>query len=850
MASKGVTPARQSIFALLSGLERDARDLLIERLPYDAVGSDPLGPELTARATERLVKANDTAGPHSWHDLLEYTDIGDALQLLNRHRKHIDDYVEDLKIIDGQSEALIAVRNRLAHTRPLHEGDLPTVLELSRRLVSTQGRWPELESTYVRLGEDPSFLLAIDIPTVDERRVHNLPTPEWDETGFLGRRDLVKKVKRSLKSAYPVVSIVGEGGLGKSAVALRVAYDVIDSEEDDYDAVVWTSAKTTRLTSAEVQRVEDAITTSMGLLQDVAHELSGEDDTSNALETILDYLENFSILLILDNLETVLDERLEDFFARVPSGSRILTTSRIGLGKFEVPIKIGPMNAQEGSRLIRALARNRGIEDLYSASDERLNRYLTKLNFNPGAIRWFVSVVSTGVRPEDAVRNQGTFVDFCMTNIYEYLSEEAKALLRVLLCVPSSLTQPEIAHFSDTDVERLQRALVELMRTNTVRRTTLQSGVANESAYELNELARQYLARHHPATPLEYDFANRKRDELELHGRKLSSEQRRPYDWTSMRVRGRSDVAVARKLRSVIDFLALDQAVEAIREAEAARDLAPEYAESHRFLAHSLAALGDIGGARESFEAAIDCARQDPVQLFHYGVFLSQQIGYLPEARQYLEEAARLSDSAIEVMIELATVMLREGDLYGAYPVIDHVYKSTPESSDQARRILAVRVAYYLANISERLSADDTLDGIAYLEDLVASLEQSPSTLLSPETRQELRRLETMKDETVGYMPSAVFAQWMSGLREIRRLISPRRVDDEADVLDDDARGTIKEVHDTFGFVRGWDGKDYFFHKSHLKAGCEFASLRPGLLVQFQATHGARGYRALRVGLG
>lgn len=41
---------------------------------------------------------------------------------------------------------------------------------------------------------------------------------------------------------FPVISIVGEGGVGKSALALKVAYELID-KDSPFDAVVGSHRK-------------------------------------------------------------------------------------------------------------------------------------------------------------------------------------------------------------------------------------------------------------------------------------------------------------------------------------------------------------------------------------------------------------------------------------------------------------------------------------------------------------------------------------------------------------------------------------------------------------------------------
>jgi len=62
------------------------------------------------------------------------------------------------------------------------------------------------------------------------------------------------------------------------------------------------------------------------------------------------------------------------------------------------------------------------------------------------------------------------------------------------------------------------------------------------------------------------------------------------------------------------------------------------------------------------------------------------------------------------------------------------------------------------------------------------------------------------------------------------------------------ARGTVaKVVRDRgFGFIRGNDGKEVFFHRSGL-IGMNFDDLEQGTLVDFEVEKGPKGLRAANV---
>jgi len=63
------------------------------------------------------------------------------------------------------------------------------------------------------------------------------------------------------------------------------------------------------------------------------------------------------------------------------------------------------------------------------------------------------------------------------------------------------------------------------------------------------------------------------------------------------------------------------------------------------------------------------------------------------------------------------------------------------------------------------------------------------------------------------------------------------------------ASGTIKRVesHGGFGFIKGEDDQEYFFHRSGLDGSLAFEDLRVGERVAFDVDQGPRGPRAARV---
>ncbi|MEV0231867.1 LuxR C-terminal-related transcriptional regulator [Nonomuraea sp. NPDC050786] len=172
--------------------------------------------------------------------------------------------------------------------------------------------------------------MTMTAPTVSCRLPAELNT-------FVGRRHEIAEVKRLLSEAR-LVTLVGVGGVGKTRLALRTAYDLRRSFRDG----VWL--------------VELAALESPDLLaQTVAECLEIQDRSVRpTLEVLVDHLRDKQLLLIMDNCEHLSDEcavMAETLISSVP-GLRILATSRQSLGvagEQTMPVPTLPIPDCDGS---------------------------------------------------------------------------------------------------------------------------------------------------------------------------------------------------------------------------------------------------------------------------------------------------------------------------------------------------------------------------------------------------------------------------------------------------------------------------------------------------------------------
>jgi non-specific serine/threonine protein kinase len=136
-------------------------------------------------------------------------------------------------------------------------------------------------------------------------------------TSFVGREREIAEVERLLHSTR-LLTLTGTGGCGKTRLALEVASRVLPA----YEHGVWL-VELAALSDAAL--VAQTVATALGLREAPGRTIA---------ETLVEFLRERSLLLVLDNCEHLLDAcaRLADSLLRACPRLRVLATSREALG--------------------------------------------------------------------------------------------------------------------------------------------------------------------------------------------------------------------------------------------------------------------------------------------------------------------------------------------------------------------------------------------------------------------------------------------------------------------------------------------------------------------------------------
>ena len=199
---------------------------------------------------------------------------------------------------------------------------------------------------------------------------NNMPKGDY----FVGRSDQKKRIIESI-SEFPITAIVGQAGIGKTALALNIVHSIMNKDTlikgkkdiPRFNAFVWVSAKDDELNAEKILDTIARVLDYPYITQKSYDDKFGES---------IKLLSNSSILLVIDNFETITDKRLEAFFHNLPQHNRILITTRYKLN----------MDAQYNLIDIESL----GETDGYSLLEHELTRL--NIRFEKAEARSYIAV--------------------------------------------------------------------------------------------------------------------------------------------------------------------------------------------------------------------------------------------------------------------------------------------------------------------------------------------------------------------------------------------------------------------------------------------------------------------------
>ncbi len=842
-----ISEQRLALFALISEFEADARSLIADYICNDHPLKEDIGEESYKVLRQRALKKLPAAEVDD-RTILSFFDIGDAIRSLLSNKSILpNSAAAALNRVTKGLEALPAVRNRVMHRRPLEFGDLPLVTDTMRALVKTGPKEFDRVKSALREVVEGNHLKMFERAFSYESEpsvLNNLPQADYEDTGFLGRREQVDELKKAIAGPYPVITVLGVGGAGKSALALQVAYDVLNDENCAFDAVIWTSAKTTRLTGADIQNIAGAISSSVGVAQH-ALEQFGVKDAEDPFESVNELLKSFKVLLFIDNLETILDERIREFVKNVPVGSKVVFTSRIGLGAYDFVVPIRNLDSKEADTFFRRVAHVWKQTTLQQIAKEDLAQYLTRLNNSPLGIKWFIQAVAAGGSPQRLLSDPSLLLLFCLENIIDKLSKQAKAVLTALAVTGREQSPASLHYLTDIEPWTVEDALRELIGSHLT--TVVVSKFGDDDRYRIASIAQTYITRLHSLSPTLQAQVRAKQHDLNLMAERAESERKRGavYDPSYIVVRpdfAGTDAVAAKFLRRALLVARQGDYNAAYDEVQSAKSLAPSYFEVMRVEAFIAANEGNVMRAQNAYEEAVALRPDHVPMLVLYSGFLLKALGDGPLAESLMLKGLKADQESPEPRMEYSRTLLYQNKFDEAWDALRET-DTTKLKNARAWRIFADLTIQTCSRSADKyLQSGTSAEFEKSISRLASVIREMPLYSLDNQSQNNMRFAIGLARRFIareGESPDAMKVS--AGLDIICQALEAERNPEGSNAPQ--LRGSIVMLSQEkpFGFIETMDGDRLFFHKGNMFSPPDFDRLDMGSEVTFSIGSNAQG---------
>lgn len=418
-------------------------------------------------------------------DLLEYIDFIHLKEIIifkNNYDLFINKLILDKNQFIQIMDSLYQLRCKIAHIRNYFTNlDLTNLIEevkdISKSLKVIDNEYlvfiETISSDPIKLVEKIPFSYFID-EKIGYSMLNNIPIADYEyEGGFVGREEDKDKITMMLRDGqHRVITLAGAGGVGKSALALSIVNEIIKKRIIEYDCVIWVSAKENRLTYLGIEDIEPTLQNYEELLDTILSVMgfdSEEHGTTEEKEADINLLFDSCdrALLVIDNLETITDERIINFILDSHKNTNILITSRRGLGQVERRYDLKELKEKEAIRLFRIICKEKSLSGLIKLDDLIIKQYVNKVYRYPLAIKWVLGQVAIGKNISDIIdkinETSSDISQFCFEQIYSELSTESKIILCTLSLYEDMVSKGIVKYISNLDEKIFEDSVYSLV---------------------------------------------------------------------------------------------------------------------------------------------------------------------------------------------------------------------------------------------------------------------------------------------------------------------------------------------------------------------------------------------------
>ncbi|MBQ8003160.1 MAG: hypothetical protein IJ297_06925, partial [Clostridia bacterium] len=665
---------KAEMYAMVMSIEEDFICYFNEKLTIQDI------PDAVAQKAKKVKEEKS-----EFLSLLRGLDIQAYIEICNANVLKLNITSKEKDFLNTTLNRIIPIRNAIMHPRPLGYFDysiLKTVFDnICNDLKNLE--WVNVRRTQYQIQNEPdSLALPPDNLKKNEKIIENLPAiPDYEETSFVGRHCEIGEIKAKLqKRNVNVLSIIGDGGVGKTATTLNLLYNLLDDPDCNYEVILWTSLKTNELSEDSFKEIGDSIKTTSQMYEKLA-EFVGSDSIEDTRKFIIELAQNFNTLFVLDNLETINTSEIKDFIDEFTEYGKVLITSRIGLGEMEHRYKLSGLNDSDVLEYTDRLLELYGYE-CYFDDEQKKNIVIKELHSNPLAIKWFIRCLYNGQTEKEILSHKEDVINFCMANVYDKLSEESHRVLDILTVAGVELSFPELMYYLEGDISectKVKYAINELGKCNFIDEEKFRRA----GSVAVTDFAQEFLRLNYVGDSNEIiKFKGLERRLTAFGQQLLIMKAKDKLSIKALYYNNKGELVVAMELDKALVLKFQGKVEESAEAIKFAKELLPGYYENYLVSATIYGPTSPLKAAEE-YELAIKHSKESEEKVRVY----TQYIDFLIRTNDYQKaiEAIEISETfdsnCFEIQMQKAKVFAYIGRYDDAESVLNNIPFATLSSN-------------------------------------------------------------------------------------------------------------------------------------------------------------------------
>jgi hypothetical protein len=277
----------------------------------------------------------------------------------------------------------------------------------------------------------PSETQGLALVDVQSNVFGNLPGLPQD---YVHRIALETELSRILcDHNHGIVTLHGNGGMGKTYLALAVAHQLSQDSSARFENIVWFSARDLDLRISGARAVQPQVVTLLDVCSQYGF-LFAEASTTEAFAKVLQGTrerDKPGTLFIFDNFETMQDlTELHRFLDQhTTSPNKVLLTSRERAFKADYPIEVKGMEKSEAQSMLRQLSRELHSESLLT--DKVIDSIYDQTKGHPYVMKVLVGEMAKEKRylsPVQVLSSRSDVAHAIFERSFAKLSDSARAI--------------------------------------------------------------------------------------------------------------------------------------------------------------------------------------------------------------------------------------------------------------------------------------------------------------------------------------------------------------------------------------------------------------------------------------